>query len=68
MKIVQRQEIAKAYKTLYGKDLLAELKAELSGDFEKLILALMEPPADYDAREVNAAIKVMTPRICMDIR
>uniref|UniRef100_A0A915ERL1 Annexin n=1 Tax=Ditylenchus dipsaci TaxID=166011 RepID=A0A915ERL1_9BILA len=40
----QRQEVAKAFKQQYGKDLIGDLKSELSGDFEGLVLALMEPP------------------------
>ncbi|MCP9260673.1 Annexin-B12 [Dirofilaria immitis] len=52
----QRQQIAAAYKTLYGKDLINDLKSELSGDFEDLILALMEPPARYDAQQLHKAM------------
>ncbi|KAH7730727.1 annexin [Aphelenchoides avenae] len=59
----QRQEVAKAYKVQFGKDLLEVLKSELSGDFEKLILALMEPAADFDAREMNRAIKIAYRRL-----
>ncbi|CAG9538963.1 unnamed protein product [Cercopithifilaria johnstoni] len=52
----QRQQIAVAYKTMYGKDLISDLKSELSGDFENLILALMEPPARYDAQQLYKAM------------
>ncbi|KAK5986593.1 Annexin IV, partial [Trichostrongylus colubriformis] len=52
----QRQEIAKAFKAMYGKDLIKDLKSELSGDFEDLILALMEPTAVYDAKELHKAM------------
>ncbi|VDK40157.1 unnamed protein product [Gongylonema pulchrum] len=54
----QRQQIAAAYKTMYGKDLINDLKSELSGDFEDLILALMEPPASYDAQQLRKAMAV----------
>jgi hypothetical protein len=53
----QRQEIAKEYKVLFGKDLARELKGELSGDFENLVLALMDTPAEYDAKQLNRAVK-----------
>lgn len=52
----QRQEIAKAFKVMYGKDLISDLRSELSGDFEDLIMALMEPPAIYDAKQLHHAI------------
>uniref|UniRef100_A0AC34Q614 Annexin n=1 Tax=Panagrolaimus sp. JU765 TaxID=591449 RepID=A0AC34Q614_9BILA len=52
----QRQEISKAFKVMYGKDLIKELKGELSGDFEDLIMALMEPPARYDAMQLYKAM------------
>ncbi|KAL6726704.1 hypothetical protein Aduo_008647 [Ancylostoma duodenale] len=53
----QRQEIAKAFKVMYGKDLIKDLKSELTGDFEDLILALMEPTAVYDAKQLHKAMQ-----------
>ncbi|EPB72124.1 Annexin [Ancylostoma ceylanicum] len=52
----QRQEIAKAFKVMYGEDLIDDLKSELSGDFEDLIAALMEPAATYDAKQLHNAM------------
>uniref|UniRef100_A0AC35G6V6 Annexin n=1 Tax=Panagrolaimus sp. PS1159 TaxID=55785 RepID=A0AC35G6V6_9BILA len=52
----QRQEIAKTYKVKYGKELSKELKSELSGDFEDLILALMETPVCFDAHQLHKAM------------
>ena len=39
------------------QDLVDDLKSELSGDFEKTVLALMMPPAQFQATEVKRAIK-----------
>ncbi|CAL8134933.1 unnamed protein product [Orchesella dallaii] len=53
----QRQEIIKAFRTEFGRDLIDDLKSELGGKFEKLILALMEPPVVYLAKELQNAME-----------
>ncbi|XP_006000866.1 annexin A13 [Latimeria chalumnae] len=53
----QRQEIKLKYKTLFGKDLEDVLKNELSGNFEKVVLALLDRPCEFDARELRKAMK-----------
>ncbi|XP_041484056.1 annexin A13-like [Lytechinus variegatus] len=53
----QRQDIKLHYKTAFGRDLLDDLKSELSGDFEDVILGLMDTPAMYDARCLKRAMK-----------
>lgn len=52
----QRQEIALMFKTMYGKDIIDDLKSELSGHLEEVIMALFKPPAYYDAWSINNAI------------
>ncbi|XP_020819918.1 annexin A6 isoform X2 [Phascolarctos cinereus] len=52
----QRQEICQSYKSLYGKDLIDDLKYELTGKFERLIVGLMRPLAYFDAKEIKDAI------------
>ncbi|XP_068178041.1 annexin A5b [Antennarius striatus] len=53
----QRQEIKAVYKTLFGKDLESDLKGELGGKFETLIVGLMTPPLAYDVKSLRDAIK-----------
>lgn len=52
----QRMEIFTAFKKEFGRDLIKDLKSELGGKFEKLILALMDPPFEYLAKELHRAM------------
>lgn len=53
----QRVPMVAAYKTTYGKDLIRDLKSELTGNFEDLVLAMLKTPAQFDASELREAIK-----------
>ncbi|XP_070618857.1 annexin A2 [Erythrolamprus reginae] len=54
----QRQDIAFAYQRRTKKDLSAALKSALSGHLEAVILGLLKTPAQYDASELKASMKV----------
>lgn len=51
----QRQEIAEYFLREYGRDLIEDLKSELSGKFEDFIIALMRPPTEYLCRQLHKA-------------
>uniref|UniRef100_A0A669BH48 Annexin n=1 Tax=Oreochromis niloticus TaxID=8128 RepID=A0A669BH48_ORENI len=53
----QRVPLLRSYKTAYGKDLIKDLHSELSGDFRKLVMAMLKTPTEFDASELNSAIK-----------
>nr|XP_020450770.1 annexin A6 isoform X2 [Monopterus albus] len=53
----QRQEVIAAYKCNFGQDLIDDLKYELTGKFERLIVSLMKTPPYHDAKEIHDAIK-----------
>lgn len=46
----------------WPQDLIADLKYELTGKFERLIVGLMRPLAYCDAKEIKDAISVSLPR------
>jgi len=53
----QRQQIIGSYKQAYERDLIKDLKKELTGHFEDLILSLMKSLPVYLAQELHKAMK-----------
>ncbi|VDK64891.1 unnamed protein product [Anisakis simplex] len=53
-----KEKVAAEYMGMYGSDLRHDLKKELHGDFEEVIMALTLSPAVYDARHLHKAISV----------
>jgi len=53
----QRQEVADHFKQAAMGDLIDELKSELSGDLERVIIAMMMPCSDFDAKCLRKAMK-----------
>uniref|UniRef100_A0A8C5FRZ2 Annexin n=1 Tax=Gadus morhua TaxID=8049 RepID=A0A8C5FRZ2_GADMO len=53
----QRQEIRQTFKSLLGRDLMKDLKSELSKNLERLVIGLMLTPAEFDAKMMRKAIE-----------
>ncbi|XP_054287999.1 annexin B10-like isoform X1 [Macrosteles quadrilineatus] len=53
----QRQQISKWFTEEYGRDLIKDLKSELGGKFEDVIIGLMSPPVEYLCQQLNKAMK-----------
>ncbi|XP_013170277.1 PREDICTED: annexin B10 isoform X5 [Papilio xuthus] len=53
----QRQAISQAFTHEYGRDLIEDLKSELGGHFEDVIVALMLPPEEYLCKELNKCME-----------
>ena len=51
-----RYMLKKRYKDLLGRDLIKDLKSELSGKFEDICLALLESPYELDCRSLYEAM------------
>uniref|UniRef100_A0A7M4FVM9 Annexin n=1 Tax=Crocodylus porosus TaxID=8502 RepID=A0A7M4FVM9_CROPO len=54
---IQRQLIAKEYLAASGKDLKDDLKSDLSGNLERVMVALVTPPAVFDAKQLKKSMK-----------
>ncbi len=56
--MVKKSIINHSHVTICLQDLVKDLKSELSGNFENLVLAMLKTPAQFDAYELKEAIKV----------
>lgn len=52
----QRQKIAQEFKTCFGKDLIQDVKSETSGNFEKVLVALLTPITEYYITQLRSAM------------
>ena len=53
----ERLKIKEKYIMVYGRDLLDDLKSYLSGNFQNVMIALFTDKYEYDAQQLNNAIK-----------
>ncbi|NWS60629.1 ANXA4 protein, partial [Chunga burmeisteri] len=58
LNVSQRQQVLITYKSSIGRDLIDDLKSELSGNFERVIIGMMTPTTMYDVHELRRAMKV----------
>lgn len=56
---VQRQAISQAFTHEFGRDIIEDLKSELGGHFEDVIVALMLPPEEYLCKELHHCMEGM---------
>lgn len=52
----QRQEIARYFTNSLERDIIADLKSELGGKFEDVIIGLMTPPEQYLCKQLHKAM------------
>ncbi|XP_017401806.1 annexin A9 isoform X2 [Cebus imitator] len=53
----QRQLISRAFQERTQQDLLKSLRAALSGKLERIVVALLQPAAQFDAQELRTVLK-----------
>ena len=53
----ERLKIKKAYQEKYQKDIIEDLKSDLSGKFEDVMVTLFKDPVEFDAECLNKAMK-----------
>jgi len=54
---IQRKQIYDSYRSQFDRDLISDLKSELRGKLEDIIIALFTDPIEYDAIELKKAMK-----------
>lgn len=55
----QRQTIMEVYNAEFDRDLIDDLRGELGGNFEEVIIALMRPMEDFMCKELHKAMEGM---------
>jgi len=53
----ERLAIIDSYKRQFNRDLIKDIKSELSGDFKDLVVALFQDPVTFDCFSLNKAMK-----------
>ncbi|PNI22852.1 ANXA9 isoform 3 [Pan troglodytes] len=53
----QRQLISRNFQERTQQDLMKSLQAALSGNLERIVMALLQPTAQFDAQELRTALK-----------
>ena len=53
----ERLAIVESYKRQFNRDLIKDIKSELSGDFKDTVVALFLDPVTYDCYSLNNALK-----------
>ncbi|CAM2705420.1 unnamed protein product [Rotaria socialis] len=53
----QRLQIRDKYKTMFGQDLIKDIKGDTSGNFNKILTNLLYSPVEYDCHELRRAVK-----------
>ena len=53
----ERLAIIDSYKRQFNRDLLKDIKSELSGDFKDTVVALFQDPVTFDCYSLNKAMK-----------
>lgn len=52
----QRQEIVKAFKSEYGKELIKRIESETSKEFENILVALLKTPGEMEAENLRDSV------------